>query len=105
MENSGEVVNKGKSCKTNCGAEGRQISLCTSNESRSEIDIKEAVGLHESFLSRPKVKSMFAPDGAMFHCSFESALMLILEKEVVKSSGETATSTYRAELKCHTELQ
>lgn len=50
------------------------------------------------------LKLMFDFDGVMFYCYFESVLMLILEKEVVKFSGEIVISIYRVELKCYIEL-
>lgn len=45
-------------------------------KSRPEIDIKNAIGLHE-FSVVPR--SLFAADGTMFHCTNKSLLMSILE--------------------------
>ena len=51
----------------------RMMVIC---KSCPEIDIKEAVGVYEFSV----VRSMFAADGNMLHCSTKSALMSILEK-------------------------
>ena len=50
--------------------------------SRSDIDIKEAIGLYE-FTVVPR--ALFASDGTMMHCSSKSMLMHILEKKKVQS--------------------
>ena len=54
-------------------------------KSRPEIDIQEAVGLHE-FTVVPR--SLFAREGTMLHCSCKSALMHILE-----NAGGPSTNT------------
>ena len=48
------------------------------SKSCPDIDIKEAIGLHE-FTVVPR--ALFASDGAMMHCSCKSMLMHILEKK------------------------
>lgn len=63
-----------------------------------EIDIKEAVGQYEiSIVPR----SMFAADGAMFHCASKSTLMDILEK--LDTEGNTDGST-KEDLRLDTEI-
>ena len=47
------------------------------SKSFPEIDIGEAIGQHEFSVI---LRSLFANDGTMFHCSMKSALMSILEK-------------------------
>lgn len=52
----------------------RLLVVC---KARPSINLEDAVGKYE-FSVVPR--SLFAPDGAMFHCSMKSSLMEILEK-------------------------
>lgn len=63
----------------------RMMMVC---KAHPEIDIKEAVGQYE-FSIVPR--SMFAADGAMFHCASKSALTDILEKLVTEGNTDGST--------------
>ena len=65
----------------------RMMVICNS---RSEIDIKEAVGVYK-FSVVPR--SMFAADGTRLHCSGKSDLMTIIEKLPSDRSVEQAEPT------------
>lgn len=88
-ENSYRVATKDKiiELKEDRCLFARMIVIC---KSRPEIDIEEAVGVHD-FSVVPR--SIFAADGNMLHCSAKSALMSILEKLPRYRSVEQAEPT------------
>ena len=58
------------------------------SKDRPDVNLKEAVGKFEFTVVR---RSMFAPDGTMFHCSTKSNLLHILEE--MKDEEDTSTTT------------